>query len=237
MRSAGPVTWPAKRGPRVDVDQHVGEIDVGQPRRDHGRQRAGGLGPLGAGQPPHVQLPVDATPGPGTRRGSALIEQARTGRRQRGRSRVGFVDPSTLIFKPQPDKPGRSGAATRTTPSQSRLRVSVQAPLMALPRGGGAAVDDGLQVGSGSPGEIGGLRYDLNRQPPPAGQLRPLRRADENTDRGVPTPPLGVSGDKHQALDFARMMALPPLADPAAPAAIEDQHAQEHERRHEPVVQ
>jgi len=39
-------------------------------------------------------------------------------------------------------------------------------------------------------------RYDLNRQPPISG-LRPLRRVDENLERGVPTPPLGVSGDKH----------------------------------------
>ena len=40
-------------------------------------------------------------------------------------------------------------------------------------------------------------RYDLNRQPPPRGQLRPLRPADHDADRAVPTPPLGVSGDKH----------------------------------------
>ncbi len=40
-------------------------------------------------------------------------------------------------------------------------------------------------------------RYDLHRQPPPAGHLRPLRRADEDSDRLVLTPPLGVSGDKH----------------------------------------
>ncbi len=39
-------------------------------------------------------------------------------------------------------------------------------------------------------------RYDLDRQPPPTGQLRPLRRVDED-DRATPTPPLGVSGDKH----------------------------------------
>jgi hypothetical protein len=39
-------------------------------------------------------------------------------------------------------------------------------------------------------------RYELNRQPPPAGQLRPLRQRDSE-DRAVPTPPLGVSGDKH----------------------------------------
>jgi TnpA family transposase len=39
-------------------------------------------------------------------------------------------------------------------------------------------------------------RYDVNRQPPPPGQLRPLR---ENHDAGPAglTPPLGVSGDKH----------------------------------------
>jgi hypothetical protein len=40
-------------------------------------------------------------------------------------------------------------------------------------------------------------RYDLNRQPPPAGHLRPLRRVDDDADRPVLTPPLGVSGDKH----------------------------------------
>ena len=39
-------------------------------------------------------------------------------------------------------------------------------------------------------------RYDLNRQPPAAGQLRPLRLV-EDIDRVGPTPPLGVSGDKH----------------------------------------
>jgi hypothetical protein len=40
-------------------------------------------------------------------------------------------------------------------------------------------------------------RYDLHRQPPPAGHLRPLRRADDHDEPGVLTPPLGVSGDKH----------------------------------------
>jgi hypothetical protein len=40
-------------------------------------------------------------------------------------------------------------------------------------------------------------RYDLHRQPPPAGHLRPLRRIEEDNREGVPTPPLGVSGDKH----------------------------------------
>jgi TnpA family transposase len=39
-------------------------------------------------------------------------------------------------------------------------------------------------------------RYELGRQPPAAGQLRPLRQRDSD-DRAVPTPPLGVSGDKH----------------------------------------
>jgi len=39
-------------------------------------------------------------------------------------------------------------------------------------------------------------RYELNRQPPPAGQLRPLRHiTDDNA--ALPTPPLGVNGDKH----------------------------------------
>ena len=61
-------------------------------------------------------------------------------------------------------------------------------------------------------------RYDLHRQPPPAGHLRPLRRVQEVNERAVLTPPLGVSGDKHQSLDFARMMALPQDAGPGAPA-------------------
>lgn len=39
-------------------------------------------------------------------------------------------------------------------------------------------------------------RYELHRQPPPAGQLRPLRPPDDNY-RAIPTPPLAVSGDKH----------------------------------------
>ncbi|MDQ6778112.1 MAG: Tn3 family transposase [Actinomycetota bacterium] len=39
-------------------------------------------------------------------------------------------------------------------------------------------------------------RYDLDRQPPPPGELRPLRLVDED-DRATPTPPLGMSGDKH----------------------------------------
>jgi hypothetical protein len=40
-------------------------------------------------------------------------------------------------------------------------------------------------------------RYDLHRQPPSAGHLRPLRRADEDSEPALPSPPLGVSGDKH----------------------------------------
>jgi len=39
-------------------------------------------------------------------------------------------------------------------------------------------------------------RYELNRQPPPPGQLRPLRMIDD-ADPRTPTSPLGVSGDKH----------------------------------------
>ena len=39
-------------------------------------------------------------------------------------------------------------------------------------------------------------RYGLNRQPPAAGQLRPLRLV-EDIDRVGPTPRLGVSGDTH----------------------------------------
>jgi len=37
-------------------------------------------------------------------------------------------------------------------------------------------------------------RYKLNRQPPAAGHLRPLR-VDQDLDRSVPTPPLGVRSD------------------------------------------
>jgi hypothetical protein len=55
-------------------------------------------------------------------------------------------------------------------------------------------------------------RYDLHRQPPPTGRLRPLRRAYEDGDPAVLSPLLGVSGDRHQALDFAPMMALPLIA-------------------------
>lgn len=41
-------------------------------------------------------------------------------------------------------------------------------------------------------------RYDLHRLPPRAGHLRPLRRADEDSDPVGLTPPLGDSGDdKH----------------------------------------
>jgi hypothetical protein len=40
-------------------------------------------------------------------------------------------------------------------------------------------------------------RYDLHRQPPPTGHLRPLRRADEHSEGVLPSPPLGVSGDKY----------------------------------------
>ncbi len=40
-------------------------------------------------------------------------------------------------------------------------------------------------------------RYELNRQPPPPGHLRPLRTVDDADDREIPTAPLGVSGDKH----------------------------------------
>ena len=39
-------------------------------------------------------------------------------------------------------------------------------------------------------------RYDLGRQPPPPGQLRPLR-SSQPYDRRAPTPPLGVNGDKY----------------------------------------
>jgi len=39
-------------------------------------------------------------------------------------------------------------------------------------------------------------RYELNRQPPPPGQLRPLRKIDDAAPR-TPTSPLGGGGDKH----------------------------------------
>ena len=40
-------------------------------------------------------------------------------------------------------------------------------------------------------------RYDLHRQPPPAGHLRPLRQVAAASEGSALTPPLGVSGDKH----------------------------------------
>lgn len=40
-------------------------------------------------------------------------------------------------------------------------------------------------------------RYDLHRQPPPAGRLRPLRQLAAASKGSALTPPLGVSGDKH----------------------------------------
>jgi TnpA family transposase len=40
-------------------------------------------------------------------------------------------------------------------------------------------------------------RYDLHRQPPPAGHLRPLRQVAVASEGSALTPPLGVSGDKH----------------------------------------
>jgi Tn3 transposase DDE domain len=42
-------------------------------------------------------------------------------------------------------------------------------------------------------------RYELSRQPPPAGQLRPLRQPDAD-DQAIPTPPLGVSGGRRTAV-------------------------------------
>jgi hypothetical protein len=65
-------------------------------------------------------------------------------------------------------------------------------------------------------------RYDLHRQPPRAGHLRPLRVVGDDTDRTVLTPPLGVSGDKYQSLDFARIMALPHAARHPAPPPTRD---------------
>jgi hypothetical protein len=40
-------------------------------------------------------------------------------------------------------------------------------------------------------------RYDLHRQQPPAGHLRPLRQVAAASEASALTPPLGVSGDKH----------------------------------------
>jgi TnpA family transposase len=40
-------------------------------------------------------------------------------------------------------------------------------------------------------------RYELNRQPPPTGQLRPLRLGEHDEQLPGLTPPLGVNGDKH----------------------------------------
>jgi hypothetical protein len=41
----------AEGGPGIDVDEHVGEVDLGQ------------LGPLDPGQPPHVQMPIEHVDG------------------------------------------------------------------------------------------------------------------------------------------------------------------------------
>jgi Tn3 transposase DDE domain len=43
---------------------------------------------------------------------------------------------------------------------------------------------------------LGRYRFD-NPDTPPGGQLRPLRDPDNDDEPGVPTPPLGVNGDKH----------------------------------------
>ena len=40
-------------------------------------------------------------------------------------------------------------------------------------------------------------RYDPSRQPPPPDRLRPLRSSQDEAGQTVPSPPLGVSGDKH----------------------------------------
>jgi hypothetical protein len=42
--------------------------------------------------------------------------------------------------------------------------------------------------------------------PCPAGQLRALRIVDD-ADRGIPTPPLGVNGDKHLSVGFRGLLA------------------------------
>jgi hypothetical protein len=96
--------------------------------------------------------------------------------------------------------------ARRSQSCRSRVEPGVSAaPNLALPpdETGASAPAPASRLLSGL--EAGGRR----RQPPPAGQLRPLRRVDDDIHRAVPTPSLGVSGDKHQALDFAPMMALP----------------------------
>ena len=40
-------------------------------------------------------------------------------------------------------------------------------------------------------------RYDLTAKPPQDGRLRPLRQAPVEASGEIPTPPLGVTGDKH----------------------------------------
>jgi hypothetical protein len=48
----------AEAGPRVDVDQHLGEVDLRKSRGDLTCQCGRGLRTLGAGQPTHVKLAV-----------------------------------------------------------------------------------------------------------------------------------------------------------------------------------
>jgi hypothetical protein len=64
-------------------------------------------------------------------------------------------------------------------------------------------------------------RSELDHQPPPEGQLRPLRQGGSD-DGAVPTPPLGVSGDKHQSLVSRRCWRYPDLVMSVATGAIED---------------
>jgi len=71
-------------------------------------------------------------------------------------------------------------ALTRVRASRGRF---VDEPLVLVPKAWRAHINS-----------LG--RYELNRQPPPAGQLRPLRQSNAD-DQVVPSPPLGVSDDKH----------------------------------------
>lgn len=51
-------------------------------------------------------------------------------------------------------------------------------------------------VGHAHINPLGRYRFD-NPDTPPGGELRPLRDPDNHDEPSVPTPPLGVSGDKH----------------------------------------
>lgn len=63
-------------------------------------------------------------------------------------------------------------------------------------------------VGHAHINPLGHYRFDNPRGPPP-GQFRPLHHPDADEHHARPSSPIGVSGDKHQALDVALMMARP----------------------------